>query len=161
MQSNTEKNKLFDFNNEERIKIEEMFVNHKMMDVVKELMELNNIKTKAELASKMGVSRAYISKLFRSDKNFNVNFIVLAQRVFNTTFTFSAKSLQASEGITRITSLRMEEKFIINQSLKDLSVIEKTNSNIISAKEGGIIMPFKAAELVGKEEKSYLAAGGF
>jgi transcriptional regulator with XRE-family HTH domain len=95
MPLNTEKKNrdIFDYDEQEKFRIEEMFLNDSVVQVIKELMKLNNIKTKKELAEKTGVSPAYISKVFRSDKNFNVGFLVKIERVFNTTFTFSAKSL--------------------------------------------------------------------
>lgn len=96
MQSNTEKkNKgIFDYDEKEKFRVEEMFLNDGVVQVIKQLMKLNNIKTKKELAQKTGVSAAYISKVFRSDKNFNVAFLVKMERVFNTTFTFNAASLE-------------------------------------------------------------------
>lgn len=113
MQSNTGKNNLFHFNDNEKIKVEEMFVNYRMMEVIKELMKANNIKTKSEFAKKMGVSSAYISKLFRSDKNFNVNFIVRAQRVFDTTFVFSVKSEQVKKDNEYII-MAFPDKYAVN-----------------------------------------------
>ena len=97
MQLNTGKNNIFDFTDEEKLEIEGNILNHRVVQVIKELMAMNDIKTKKDLAEKAGVSGAYISKVFRSDKNFNVPFLVKLQRVFNTTFTFSAKSIQENE----------------------------------------------------------------
>lgn len=94
MPLNTEKKSdLFEFSEEQTLKIEEMMLNQRVVEVIQDLMKMNNIHTKKKLAELTGFSTAYISKVFRSEKNFNVRFLVTLERVFNTTFSFSAKSI--------------------------------------------------------------------
>ncbi len=105
---------LFDIGNDEKIKFEEMVINSNMMEVIKSLMKSNGIKSKAALAEMTDVTPAYISKLFRNDKNFNVHFLAKLQRVFNTSFTFSAKNLSQN---TSFEPLNIESKGVFNVSL--------------------------------------------
>lgn len=70
--------------NEDDLEFEEMVINSDVMKVVRQLMKDNNNMTRDELAGKLDVSKAYISKLFTSDKYFNVNLLAKLQRVFST-----------------------------------------------------------------------------
>lgn len=88
----------------EDLLFEEMAINSSMMQVISELMKLNNIKSKAELAKRLDVSPAYITKLFSGDKTFNVPLLAKMQRVFNTRFIMNAKSLVAMKDTSRIFS---------------------------------------------------------
>lgn len=96
---------IFSSNNDaEDLLFEEMAINSSMMQVISELMKLNNIKSKAELAKRLDVSPAYITKLFSGDKTFNVPLLAKMQRVFNTRFIMNAKSLVALKDTSRIFS---------------------------------------------------------
>lgn len=79
---------LFDFDNDsEKLEFEEMVINADLMSVINDLMEKHHeVKNAAQLATKLGVSQAYISKLFSSDKYFNVPFLAKVQRAFNMRF---------------------------------------------------------------------------
>lgn len=126
---------IFTYSNEdEKIQFEEKVINYELAELIKELMKLNKIKTKKELADKMGVSPAYLSKVFRSDKYFNVNFLAKAQRVFDTTFVFSAKALTTvkaevypSEGTLDFPNYNLFIEEEIKAHLKDYS--EELESN--------------------------------
>lgn len=88
---------IFDGDDSEDLKFEEMVINSDVMAVVKNLMKLNKITTNADLASKLNVTPAYISKLFSGDKKFNVTLLAKMQRIFNTRFEINAKSLIKKE----------------------------------------------------------------
>ncbi len=88
---------IFDGDDSEDIKFEEMVINSEMMAVINDLMTLNNIKSKAELANKLNVTPAYISKLFSGDKTFNVPLLAKMQRIFKTRFVMNARSLVAKQ----------------------------------------------------------------
>lgn len=85
---------IFNTTDEQDLKFEEMVINSDMMHIIQELMILNGIKNKAELADKLGVSKPYITKLFSGDKSFNVTLLAKLQRIFKTKIVFSAKCLQ-------------------------------------------------------------------
>ncbi len=97
MQSNTDKAHLLDFSDDEKLEIEGQLLNDRIIQVIKALMVQKGIKTRKELAHLTGTSPAYISKVFRSEKNINIAFLVKIQRVFATTFTFNARSLEADK----------------------------------------------------------------
>jgi predicted XRE-type DNA-binding protein len=74
----------FDFNDAD-IEFEEMVINSDTMSVIRKLMVQNNI-SRDELASRLKVSQPYISKLFTSDKYFNVSMLAKLQRIFKIRF---------------------------------------------------------------------------
>ena len=124
---------LFTFDDDsENLKFEEMVINSNFVQVVKDLMKANSIKSRAELAEKMGVSPAYISKVFSSDKMFNVTFIAKLQRVFDTTFTFSTKNLNEAKVVNLVVSTQNENKeFDMQYFLKLKGSIEQNKiSNV-------------------------------
>ena len=85
-----EMNHLFDLvDKEDDHKFEEMSINSDFMHLVFELMVEKEIKSKKELALKLGVSKAYIYKLFSSDKYFNVKLLRKLQEIFDTRFVFT------------------------------------------------------------------------
>ena len=90
-----ELNDIFKTSDNENLIFEEMVINSDMMHIINELMIQHNIKSKAELAEKLDVSKAYISKLYSGDKMFNVSLLAKLQRLFKTKFIFNAKSLQS------------------------------------------------------------------
>lgn len=82
----SEKSKLnntFTLNDDESLEFEKMVINSDAMKVIRQLMKDNNEMTRTELANKLGVTNAYLSKLFSSDKFFNVALLAKIQRVFN------------------------------------------------------------------------------
>jgi transcriptional regulator with XRE-family HTH domain len=122
MPLNIERNKSSDFTDKEKLEVQEMILNHRISEVVKELMKLSNIDTKAQLAKELGVSGAYISKVLSSDKYFNVPFLVKLQNFFETTFTFSAKKIE-EKSISEITDdfYKPNEAKIINLNAYTIS----------------------------------------
>jgi len=97
MPSNTDNVHLLNFSDDEKLEIEGHLLNDRIIQVIKALMVQKGIKTRKALAQLTGTSPAYISKVFRSEKNINIAFLVKLQRVFNTTFTFNARSLEADK----------------------------------------------------------------
>ena len=130
-------------NDEEKIRFEEMVINSNMIDVIKQLMKLNNIKTRKELAAKMGVSPAFITKMFRGDKNFNVNFLAKAQRVFKTSFEFNASTLIEHEQKLLIGVYEDFEKeySYIDEEIMQL-ILEQESMEEIHNKEARVIYLF-------------------
>lgn len=88
-----ELNSIFDFDNDsEKLEFEERVLNSDVMAFISELMRKNNIKTKSELAKKLGVSKVYITKLFSGDKKFNVTLLAKLQRLFDMRFKLVDKN---------------------------------------------------------------------
>ena len=79
---------LLDFDNEkQKIQFEELLINNEAIQVIQELMRNNlTVNTKAQLARKIGVTEAYISKLFSGKKYINVSLLAKIQRLFNMRF---------------------------------------------------------------------------
>lgn len=72
--------------NEIDLQFSDMVINSDVMQVVAALMKKHNIKTRKELAQKLGVTQAYVSKLFSGDKYFNVRFLTHIQNLFDVSF---------------------------------------------------------------------------
>ena len=123
MQLNTENNNSDNFTDKEKLEVQEMILNHRISEVIKELMKQSNIKTKQELGKKLGVSPAYISKVLMSDKYFNIPFLVKLQNFFGTTFEFNAKSIPATEEAFK----PLKAEVIINSTSKSFHYNDDNN----------------------------------
>jgi len=127
---------LFNNSNEEQdFQFEEMVINSDVMQVVADLMKKNNIKTKAELAEKLNVTKAYISKLFSSDKFFNVRLLAQLQRVFDVKFQLMTsdmlKELQKKSNTTieRNIWVFSEYQKVLVKSKSNVDVTTKSKEN--------------------------------
>jgi transcriptional regulator with XRE-family HTH domain len=118
----------------EDFQFEEMVVNSDFMNFVSELMKINKIETKAELAEKLGVTKAYVSKLFSGDKYFNVHLLVQLQRIFDVKFqlvtTDILKDLQKkiNDAEPRIWVFSPYQKYAIKGE-KNVDVTTKAEEN--------------------------------
>ncbi|HRH63903.1 MAG TPA: helix-turn-helix transcriptional regulator [Bacteroidia bacterium] len=118
-------NSIFDFDNdEEKIDFEERALNSEVMNLVTELMAKNNIKTKADLALKLGVKSPHVTKLFTGDKKFNVNTLVKLQRIFNTRFKIVDKL--ASHNTTHVI-VQITQKSTVSKESNTLSSVDNSN----------------------------------
>ncbi|MBA3604224.1 MAG: helix-turn-helix transcriptional regulator [Parachlamydiaceae bacterium] len=80
----------------EKLDFESMIINEHITDVIKALMKQNGIGSRSELALRLGVRPPHVTNLFRGTKRYNLTTLARLQRVFNTSFTFSAKSLSVN-----------------------------------------------------------------
>ncbi|MEO8150948.1 MAG: hypothetical protein ABI723_25165 [Bacteroidia bacterium] len=79
---------LLDFaDDKEKLTFDEMVINTEAMQVVQDLMKSSQqVKTRKELAKRLEVTEAYLSKLFSCDKYFNVPLLAKIQKIFNVRF---------------------------------------------------------------------------
>lgn len=115
-------NDIFELNDEESHVFHKSIINSRLVEVVKELMKLNNVKTRRELADKIGKSSVYVTKLFRGEKYFNVEFLSLIEEAFNTSFQFTTDSIEKQkiykhsiELMERISDMK-KIKFILKEN---------------------------------------------
>ncbi len=140
MQSNTDNNNdFFKYTDEEKSAIEEMMLNHSIVEIIKELMEKEGLR-KADLAKKIGVTSAYITKVFTSDKYVNIPFLNKIQNAFQTTFIFNAKSLQL--GFMNSLMKSFQE---IEEANKEAKIISLENYTINSEKGSDVSNPYTEA----------------
>lgn len=76
---------VFNLNDSQNLAFEEMVINSDAMKVVRQLMKDSDM-TRVQFAEKLDVTEAYISKLFSSDKYFNVKLLAKIQRIFKMRF---------------------------------------------------------------------------
>lgn len=115
---------------------EEMVINSDFVHIIKQLMKEHNIKTKKELANRIGFTQAYITKVFSSDKYINLNFLARLQRVFDVSF-----QLTTNEYLNELKyNINPKVYYVfsgtlttsINCSIKELNALEMNKDVIVS-----------------------------
>ena len=90
---------IFQFDNDqENLEFEEMVINSEFVKIVRDLMKKENM-TQEELAIKLDVTPAFISMLFSSDRQFNVNLLAKIQRVFGSKIKIVTSDMVRKKGI--------------------------------------------------------------
>lgn len=95
---------LLESTDKEDLEFEKMVINSDFAAIVRDLMELNGMTSQKELAKKIGISAAHLSKVLSSDKYFNIELLAKIQRIFNTKIVLNASALMTHASNTVVTS---------------------------------------------------------
>ncbi len=126
--------------NEIDLQFSDMVINSDVMQVVAALMKKHNIKTRKELAQKLGVTQAYVSKLFSGDKYFNVRFLTHIQNLFDVSFRLITsdeleKLKQREHQVVKLKALSVYANLLWSSEKDDISKDVKGSFHLNNTEE--------------------------
>lgn len=124
------KNSLFSSTDKENFEFEEMVINADAMKVLRQLMKDNNDMTREQLAAKLNVTTAYISKLFSGKKYFNVTLLAKIQRIFKVRINVVTAEMIKQYKNETLLPIKMENKGTSELCVTEDGIIKLIPQNV-------------------------------
>ena len=79
---------------DEKLEFEAQMIHMDLILKIQDLMKINNIKTKMQLAEMLDTSQSYVTQLFTGEKLLNLKLLAKLQRIFNMRFPIMPSQYQ-------------------------------------------------------------------